>query len=205
MESDKSLARKELTRNNAEPGPNPGRRRIIAGLAASPILLALSSRAVLGAQTCAPSGFMSGSLSATDTFSTCAGKHPAFWLANPDEWPHPYKALGGDCSTYRGPGSPSCEKIQHTLKGSMFKDCFPLTDHADESMYDVLQNYPDTLACHVVAAMLNAAYDAPEYLLDEAEVRDMYTEWYSLGFYEINPGQLMYEYDLITFFENTYA
>ena len=205
MDSEKTLAHKGAEKNTPRDGPSTGRRRIITGLAASPILFALSSRAVLGAQACAPSGFMSGSLSATDTLSTCGGKHPAYWLANPDDWPHPYKALGGDCSTYRGPGSPSCEKISHTLKGSMFKDCFPLCDHADESLYDVLQDYPDTLACHAVAGMLNAAYDAPEYLLEEGEVQEMYTEWYSLGYYEINPGQLMYEYDLITFFENTYA
>ncbi len=165
--------------------PESTRRRLLTGLAASPILFAISSPAVLGSQICSPSGFMSGTVTSTDTITTCGGRHPDYWRTKQDEWPHPYKATGSE--------------------KSRFGDCFPNCDYDKKSLMQILNDYPGTLAWHSVAALLNAAAGAPEYLLDTSEVTQIYTQWYNLGYYEVNTGQYMYEFELITFFESTYG
>jgi hypothetical protein len=69
----------------------PGRRRLLTGgLAASPVLMTLVSRPVLGAVQCVtPSAFYSGNASTAGIGVICEGHTADYWL-NTSSWPPPY-------------------------------------------------------------------------------------------------------------------
>lgn len=80
----------EVQRALAEHARASARRRFIKGTAAaSPILLSLVSRPVMGAaRFCTASGLMSGNLSQPQTSDGCGGLSPGYWKIH-SPWPLP--------------------------------------------------------------------------------------------------------------------
>ena len=128
-----------------------GRRRLLqGGLGASPLLLTLVSRPVLGHDQCfTPSGFVSAPTSQHGEPKACLGRTPGYWKQPQKfgEWPLPYVPV-----TTTGPGGKTA---------TLFKTLFPRTPYpANTTFLQVLEMQggpPDNVARHIVAAVLNVA------------------------------------------------
>ncbi len=77
---------------------------IQTSLAASGVLLTLTSRSALGSYICkSPSGFLSGDASTQGAPITCTGRSPGYWGTHPEQWPSPYEP--GKCGNNDQPSS----------------------------------------------------------------------------------------------------
>lgn len=166
-----------------------------SGLAVSGVLLTLASRPVLGNSVCkTPSGFLSGNVSTHGTPVTCSGRTPGYWGTNTlssHRWPQPY--LTGTCINRK-----QSQDYRSWKGGTMFNDTFlgfkcigPASALAPYSMLQVilLGGGDDTyqLGAHCVAALLNARSGLTP-VLTEADIRNMYNEWATKGYFEPTAG-----------------
>lgn len=154
------------------------RRRLIKGaLAASPVLMSLTSRPVM-ANPCSLSGFQSGNLSrTTNSEKVCAtGKDPRYW-ATRAAWPTPY------CSAPRGQNG-LCDQgtpFHHPTEGFYGNEQYLAIEQRSKTMLEVLvANDSTSPGSFVVAALLNAAHFS-DYVLTTEEVRKLYNEKYLTG------------------------
>lgn len=187
----------ESQRDLAEHARASARRRFIRGAAAaSPVLLSLVSRPVLGTtRFCSASGFMSGNLSQPQTSQGCGGFSPGYWK-NHSPWPSPYV-----CGTQNGNGNGS------TFTGGIkFHDVFVKGKYnfGTSSMLKVLWTEPGSFAFHTIAALLNAASGINGYTLTTAQVIQIWNQIMSAGYYQASSSLQMFESDAKAFFENTY-
>jgi hypothetical protein len=184
----------ESQRDLADHARASARRRFIRGAAAaSPVLLTLVSRPVLGtSRLCSASGFMSGNLSQPQGSESCGGLSPGFWKTH-TPWPAPYVSgtQSGNGSTFSG--------------GTKFHDVFAKGKYnfGTSSMLKVLWTEPGSFAFHTIAALLNAASGINGYGLTTAQVIQIWNQIMSVGYYQTSTGQ-MFEADAKAFFENTY-
>jgi hypothetical protein len=76
-------------------GVDQSRRKFAkAGLIATPVIMSLTSRPVLG-NPCSLSGMLSTTYSGPDSPLPCAGRTPGFWMCHPDLWPQYSTPSGG--------------------------------------------------------------------------------------------------------------
>jgi hypothetical protein len=172
------------------------RRRFIKGAAvASPVLLSLVSRPVMGAaRYCSASGFMSGNLSQPHTSESCGGLSPGYYKNN--AWPSLYES-----GTKNGNTKP------YTFSdGTTFHPLFATGtyNYGTKSMLEVLWTQPGSFAFHTIAALLNAASGINGYALTTSQVIDIWNQINSVGYYQTSNGFQMSESDAKAFFENTY-
>jgi hypothetical protein len=149
------------------PSVDESRRRFTkSGLAASGVLLTITSRSVLGGGNdglliCkSPSGWISGNNSVHGQPPICEGVSPGYWK-NHTTWPIPNR----DGALFRA-AFPTCASGSVYYNDTMLK----LLDHQS---YD-----KDNLAMHLVAAYLNAVAGKTPFL-PVATVQAMFTEWQS--------------------------
>jgi hypothetical protein len=184
----------EAQRELAEHARADARRRFIRGsAAASPILLSLISRPVMGAaRFCTASGFMSGNLSQPNTSVGCGGLSPGYWK-NHTPWPAPYLSGTKNNHTYSG--------------GTQFHAVFITGkyNYGTNAMLQVLWTEPGSFAFHTIAALLNAASGINGYALTTFQVIQIWNQIMSTGYYLTSNGLQMYESDAKAFFENTYS
>lgn len=187
---DKAEARREL----AEHARAGARRRFIKGAAAaSPILLSLVSRPVMGTtRYCTASGFMSGNLSRPSNFDGCGGRSPGYWKTH-SPWPFPYKS--GE------------KKNDAFVGGTKFHAVFAKGkyNYGNKSMLEVLWTAPGSFAFHTIAALLNAASGFNGYTLTTSQVIQIWNSIMASGTYQTSNGIPMHEADAKAFFENTYS
>lgn len=192
LESGSDAAQIETARADA-------RRRFLKGAAlASPVLLSIASRPVLGTtRFCSASGFMSGNLSNKGGKDVnCGGNSPGYWKNHTSPsypWPAPY--VSGrrlDNGTFSG--------------GTKFHDVFKkgTYNYGTKSMLQVLWEAPGSFAFHTIAALLNAQSGIGGYVLTAAQVRQIWDGIMTNGFYTTTTGVKMYEADAKAFFEQTY-
>jgi hypothetical protein len=142
---------------------NASRRRFgKAGLAASGVILTLTSRSALGHTLChtAPSGFVSGNVSSQPD-ATGEGYSPGYWK-NHSNWP-----------------------ISLT---TLFSQAFPLHHHSPYTGATFLElltpQHFDVakLGMHLVAAYLNAEAGLTPFLTTQT-LENMFSEWQANGYY----------------------
>ncbi len=184
--------------------PSLTRRRLVAGTASVPIISALASRPVLGAQNCTPSGFMSGNLSHPDAYGSCGGLSPGYWKAaqHIGAWPYPY--LPGITSEQFNIVGNTMPPDYVGQNFTLFVDVFGVDDFPSRSLMDVLRIEPGDVAFHAIAAVLNAA--SGQYLdprLSVSVVVDIYQQYSYTGYYNAG-GLVMNAEQIKSFFMNTY-
>jgi hypothetical protein len=184
----------EAQRELAEHARAGARRRFIKGTAAaSPVLLSLVSRPVMGAaRYCSASGFISGNLSQPHTSESCGGFSPDYYKNN-GPWPSPYGSGTKNNDTY--------------IRGTQFHAVFApgKYNYGSSSMLKVLWTEPGSFAFHSIAALLNAASGIHGYALNTTQVVKIWNDITGSGVYLISDGNQMYEPDAKAFFENTYS
>jgi hypothetical protein len=176
-----------------------------SGLVASGVLFTLSSRPVLGASVCtSPSGFESGNLSFHGTPIMCAGLTPGYWI-NHTDWPSPYIA---DLITANY--TDKKRTVATITPGTKFANVFNCSGNgkylASFTMMQVIgltgQGDPYQLGAHCVAALLNAASGFTP-VLTEAQVKDIFNEFDSKGYFEPTVGIQWFPDDIVTYLKTT--
>ncbi|MEQ1742530.1 MAG: hypothetical protein ABL869_08545 [Candidatus Nitrotoga sp.] len=191
-----------------------------SGLVASGVLLTLSSRPVLGELVCkTPSGFQSGNLSFHGTPITCAGLIPKKWIDPTKNWPSSYaadktttttkvvssgrKKIGQQTSFSSITSAPLTTTT--TIPGTKFSSVFNCSNEgmylAELTMTQVLTQ-GDPLGAHCVAALLNAASMFTP-VLTEAQVKNIFNEFDSKGYFEPTVGQKWYPGDIVAYLKTT--
>ncbi len=184
------------------------RRRLIKGVAgATPLLMTVASRPVLGAQ-CTPSAWVSGNLSDHGHEKmSCGGRSPGYWKTAARRWRrtgyHPGTCTmkhHGICRTYNNDGTP----FHSSRRGGVFAGGF----YGDRTLMQVLWldggADPYQLGAHIVAALLNAASN-PGYGMSVADVQDMYRQLEFKGFYQPSSGEPMTTQECVLFIQNTFS
>jgi hypothetical protein len=174
------------------------RRKLLrATLAASPVLLSVASRPVLGQITCAAASAM-GSMSPSGgarTAQICSGLTPSQWKSHASSWPSPYcattmKATGHAATLFHCPTT--------GLAGRTY---------GDRTMLEVIDVNESgqgntSLGRYIVAALLNArAARTP--VLSETGVREMWNEVITRGYYEPTAGIRWTANEIVTYLKTT--
>lgn len=175
-----------------------------SGLAMSGMLLTIASRPSLGDVVCkTPSGFLSGNLSSHGTPQTCAGLSPGYWANHPESWPSPYQVGTPDVKqTKKKPDNSA-------TPGTMFNDVilgFQGGNYPNMSMMDVIQSGgqgdPYQLGAHCVSALLNARSGRTP-IMTEVQVRNMFNEFSSKGYFEPTAGVHWSPAEVVTYLQHT--
>jgi len=189
------------------------------GLVASGVLLTLASRPVLGGGSSgggggweckSPSGFLSGNLSVHGTPQKCMGRTPGYWGTHYN-WPSNYKT--GTCTNTRKKQDYKSWSNTGSTSGTMYKDStlgFQCSGYGLKlkpySMMQVIllggSGDPYQLGAHCVAALLNAKMGWTP-VLTEAQVRNMFNEYNSKGYFEPTAGVKWYGPDIVTYLKST--
>ena len=169
------------------------RRRVLRGLGASPILMTVVSRPVLGHSRCAPpSSFESMPLS-HETAPGCAGRTPVYWRdpRRLDQWPEPYRAEGQRATRFDAVFALSPYPGHTTLLRVLTMDDGPT----------------DEVASHVVATVLNVAKGWVQVLsvpgLQALWRRYMRTGGGTAGYFEPSPGGKWFHDDILVYLRST--
>ena len=195
------------------------RRFTKSSLVASGVLLTLASRPSLGGGggggggwVCkTPSGFLSANLSQHGTPKYCSGRTPGYWCTNTTtshKWPSPYKT--GTCTNTQFTQQ---YNSWSTSGATMYKDTtlgFHCTGYGSRYLkYSMMQvgllggtGDPYQLGAHCVAALLNARMGWTP-VLTEAQVRAMFNDYASKGYYEPTAGVKWYPADIVTYLKST--
>lgn len=195
--------------------PDKSRRSFAkSGLVASGVLLTLSSRPVLGESVCkSPSGFESGNLSFHGTPITCTGRTPGYWI-NHTNWPSPYEAdktttrtVSNDTENNEHAHTSSITTIDPGTKFANVFNCSGYGKHLDGlSMMQVIGLTgwadPQQLGAHCVAALLNAASGSTP-VLTEPQVKNIFNEFDSKGYFEPTIGIKWFPGDIVTYLKTT--
>lgn len=181
-------------------------RRLLtkSGFVMSGVLLTLASRPSLGDVVCkTPSGFLSGNLSFHGTPQTCAGLSPGYWANHPEDWPSPYQV--GSRAVKATKKHPAI----NAQPGTMFNDLylgFQGGNFPNMSMMDVIlsggQGDPYQLGAHCVSALLNAKSGRTA-ILTEGQVRNMFNEYSSKGYFEPTAGVHWLPDEIVTYLKHT--
>jgi hypothetical protein len=164
------------------------RRFTKSGLAASGVILTLSSRPVMGAgdgpMACkSPSGWISGNSSTHGQPPTCMGRSPGYWQNHEGNWPIP----------------------RETRFRDVFADCRPGSVYYDTTMYQLCtaQQYDKyKLGRHLTSAYLNAVKGWTPFL-PVATIRAMFTEWQEKGYFSPTAGVKWYPDQIVEYLTAT--
>ncbi len=186
--------------------PDKSRRSFAkSGLVASGVLLTLSSRPVLGELVCkSPSGFESGNLSFHGTPITCAGLSPGFYMTHTN-WPSPYVADTTTTTYTKKKGN-----VTTITPGTKFANVFSCIGYgkgyASLTMSKVLNlggsGDPYQLGAHCVASLLNARSGFTP-VLTEAQVKNIFNEFDSKGYFEPTINIKWYPADIVAYLKTT--
>jgi hypothetical protein len=164
------------------------RRFTKSGLAASGVLLTITSRSVLGGGndgllTCkSPSGWISGNNSVHGEPPVCMGRSPGYWRNHSEKWP-----------------------IALDTKFQAIFDCNSTSAYFDHNLFELCtpQKYDQNkLARHLVAAYLNAISGWTPFL-PIATIKAMFTEWQSYGFFTPTAGVNWYADQIVEYLTAT--
>lgn len=179
MAAERDTARPEQAKLTEGRTLSTGRRRLLRGaLGAAPVVLAATSRPVMGA-TCMPaSSFVSMNASRPDQGIMCGGRSPGYW-GRPQwfsEWPAPYVP---------GPAS--------NPKATRFDDVFgSMQGYPGMTLLEVVNQDGggrNALARHIVASLLNAAKGlTPPTVLSVPIVKGIWADFVMNGYYEPTAG-----------------
>lgn len=171
------------------------RRRLLrGGLAAAPVLMTLANRPAFGANGATPSAFGSMNASRTDSVVQATGVSPGYWKTHTDSWPSPYRALGtSNVSTFGASSG--------TIPATLFDDVFSGGRYPGKTLLDILS--PETksfganggdvaVARAMAAALLNAASGRTSDILNIDQVKAMWSEYVSKGYYSPTNGVKWY-------------
>lgn len=183
-----------------------------SGLIVSGVLLTLASRPSLGGGTgggfiCkTASGFTSANLSNHGRTVSCSGRTPGYW-ANHYDWPSPFKT--GTCTNTKLKQSYTSWSNTGTTSGTKYHDLsvgFYGTKYKTYSMMQVTllggTGDPYQLGAHCVAAILNARKGWTP-VLTEAQVRNMYKEYITKGYFSPTAGVKWYAADIVKYLKTT--
>lgn len=206
------MTNKQSSEDKTESADLARRRFTKSGLAASGVILTLTSRPVLADTVCkSPSGFLSGNVS-SHIEQLCFAHHPSYYANTPDAWRGTQYVPGelkketqsaNASSTSSTTNSNSSKDIDKWIGGTQYSQAFPGSSRfPGRSMMQVLW-MQDVMGQHFVAALLNAAlgYTPP---LTETKVVDMCVEFETRGFFEPTAGVHWYEQDIL-FYLNSLA
>ena len=180
-----------------------GRRYFVKGLiAASPVVMTLSSRSALAAEVCTVSGHFSGNLSDARDPDYCAGLSPGAWK----------NELRGSTSAYNT-----------QFETVTFKDVFGLNWYGSGLNWDTLPNGSPTLAqvldfggapedryefgAHAVAAYANAVFLYPHsYKMTPDDVKTMIHAVLTMGYYtDPSSGLTLDAEEMVSFIAGTFG
>lgn len=178
-----------------------GRRRLLqGGLATAPVMLTLLSRPALGTgfECKTPSGFLSGNVSQHGSPTFCSGRTPGYWKQSQhfSAWRAPYYP-----TTTTGSGGHSATKFHSTTTG------FNGTQFGSKTMLDVLGAEGNAggyvaLGRHITAALLNAAAGLSP-VLNQTQVRAIWNEYVSKGYFEPSAGIKWYPDQIVDYLVTT--
>ena len=177
---------------------NTSRRRLTgAGLGMSAIFT-LASRPVLAVQCTSASAAVSGNLSLHGTPPQCFGRTPGYWKVaqHGTEWPSPYKQ--GTCNSSSGGGNGGCSNSPGNWSGgtNFHPELYGtkcMANNKSLTMNQVMvmndSSYlgitdKDNLGAHIVAALLNAAAGKTNGVLTVAQVKTMWQECQTKGYFQ---------------------
>ena len=161
------------------------RRRLLrGGLAGAPVLLSLSSRSVMACHSTTPSAFGSISASRPDLLVSLSGQPPSFWCnsTNYGQWLAPYYPT----TTY-GTGGHSATKFNAVFSNSPFASSTTLLD-----ALKMTGGGNALVASCVVAALLNSCSGRTSAVLNVSQVKSMWTEFMTKGYFEPTAGVKWY-------------
>jgi hypothetical protein len=183
---------------DAGDGIRQRRRRLLkAGAAAAPVVMTLLSRPALGTNITpgeckTPSGFISGNVSQHGNPQYCSGRTPGYWKNHQGEWPLPYFP-----TTVAGMGGHQATKFHDVFVGSFF---------GVQTLLDVIQNSSGggthDLGSHIAAALLNAAKGWTP-VLSVAQVKNIWSEFNTKGYFEPSSGVKWYAADIVVYLKTT--
>ena len=194
--------------NQTDPIDGTRRRFTTSGLVVSGVLLTLASRPSLGGVVCkSPSGFLSGNTSTHGSPQTCIGRTPGYWGNHPENWPSPY--LPGSCNKKVG----ACTDSANWTGGTRFADMgngFHINNNGSIYLnYSMMQviwlgggGDPHQLGAHIVAALLNARMGWT-LMLNESQVKNIFNEYNSKGYFEPTAGVKWYPAEIVTYLKST--
>jgi len=184
-----------------------------SGLVVSGVLLTLVSRPSLGGVgVCkSPSGFLSGNASTHGTEQHCSGRTPGYWGTNTDTshpWPTPYRT--GTCIETR---FTQRHTSWQTSDATMFKDSLVGFNCAGNGArylnYSMMQvillggsGDPYQIGAHCVSALLNARMGWTP-VLTETQVRNIFNEYDSKGYFEPTAGVRWYPAEIVDYLKST--
>jgi len=180
------------------------RRRFLKGAAATPVIMTVASRPVMGAY-CTPSAWVSGNLSDNGPkVDSCGGRSPGFWKARPDKWSRT-GYLPGTCKNWSYKSTCKVYKDDGTKFNAVFVSGNPHYDNKTLMQVLWLEGYEDPyqLGAHIVAAVLNAA-SKPNYGMSVADVQKIYSQLAMTGVYQPSVGDPMTAQDIVKFIQNTF-
>ncbi|MBI5430618.1 MAG: hypothetical protein HY938_09195 [Nitrosomonadales bacterium] len=192
------------------------RRFAKSGVIVSGVLLTLASRPSLGGGggfggggVCkSPSGFLSGNASGHSNDQHCGGRTPGYWANHGDNWPSPYKS--GSCTDTQHKQDVKSWSNTGSTSGSMFKNSFNCSGYGSiYKNYSLMQvlllggtGDPHQLGAHIVAALLNACKGWTP-VLTEAQVKNIFNEYDSHGYFEPTAGVKWYPEDIVDYLKTT--
>lgn len=184
-----------------------GRRRFLKGAAAaSPVIMTVVSRPVLGAQ-CTPSAWVSGNLSDHgQNRVSCGGRSPGYWKTHPKAW----MSAGFSAGTCSSRASYKSICKDYNSDGTLFNAVFSAGNYNYDgrTLMQVMwlggNQDPYQLGAHIVAALLNAA-TISNYGMKVPDVVAMYNGLIrNGGLYQPSVGDPMTAQDVVAFIQNTF-
>jgi len=191
------------------------RRFTKSGLLVSGVLMTLASRPSLGGgtvygagQVCkTPSGFLSGNISQHGTPPKCSGRTPGYWGTH-YTWPSTYKT--GTCTNtqqeqdYKSWSTNNCTMYKDSTLG--FHCNGYGSGYLNYSMMQVILlggvGDPYQIGAHCVAALLNARSGWTP-VLTEAQVRNIFNEYNTKGYFQPTAGVKWYPADIVKYLQST--
>jgi hypothetical protein len=180
--------------------PNRARRRLLqGGLGASPLLMTLVSRPVLGQTQCfSPSAYSSLRTSQHGPAGTCAGRGPEYWAGSGsfDNWKHPYYPIERT--------GPNGRPWPPTLFSKVFSPV-PAYIAADATLLDVLNmpaGLPIDVARYLIATVLNIQIGWVTATTVDA-IRIMFREFVTNGYYAPAAGIKWYAPEILSWVDYT--
>ena len=181
--------------------PDAGRRRLLqGGLAAGPVIFTLFSRPAFGTGTggeCkTPSGFLSGNLSQHGNPTFCSGRTPGYWKQSQH-----FSAWTAPCypTKVSGSGGHDATKFHSATTG------FNGSQFDTKTMLQVMEMMGGgyiALGRHIAAALLNAAAGLTP-VLSQTQVRNIWNEFVSKGYYEPSAGIRWYPDQIVEYLVTT--
>ena len=170
----------------------PMRRRLLkGGLGASPLLMTLVSRPVLGhgSRCVSPSGFTSMPSSRQPQVHRCDGGTPGYWKNHLSSWPAPY-----------------LPKPKNGKPATTFNSVFSYSPYsASKTLLQVLEmesGPPHSVARHIVAALLNAQKGWTT-VMTVAGIKNIWNSYRTLGYFEPTAGVRWYHDQIQNYLEST--